>query len=139
MLENKITTLKTILKSCQTNAKLYRRKYKRMKKMDDIIDLFTSLLSGGSIALIIVGFTNPGCLIASAVLSGVNFVIVRLQDKYNLKHKYIQHNLSMQQYNDLMREISAVLTKNNLTSDEYQSYIEECYSKISLIEDTQLF
>jgi len=139
MLENKITTLKTILKSCQTNSKLYKRKYKKMKKIDDIIDLVTALLSGGSIALIIVGFTNPACLIASAILSGVNFVIVRLQDKYNLKHKYIQHNLSMQQYNDLMREISAVLTKNNLTSDEYQSYIEECYSKISLIEDTQLF
>lgn len=136
---NKIVILRNILKNCIVYSKLHKRKYKKMKKFDDIIDVSNSLLSGVSIGLLITGFEFPPLLIGSACLSGVHFVSSRLQDKYNFKLKYSNHHISLCQYNNLAREITAVLSKNNLSNQEYQNYIEECNDKISLIEDTQIF
>jgi hypothetical protein len=77
-------------------------------------------------------------LVASAICSGLSFIVSRTQDKINLKQKYTQHNLTIKQYSDLNREICSVLSKNHLTNEEYQAYIDEIYDKISLIEDTSL-
>lgn len=137
--KKKISILKDVLKECLENSKQCNIKYKRLKKFDDRLDVFSSFLSGSSIVLVLVGFEFPPCLIASAVLGGIDFIIKRGQDKYNYKQKYLQHNLTMLQYKELAREIRAVLTKNHMTSDEYQNYIEECNDKLSLIQDTQLF
>jgi len=136
---DKINILKEILKDCQNSSKNYKRKYKKTKRIDDMLDLTNALLSGTSISLIAVGFTIPPFLIASASLSSIAFILSRCQDKYNFKSRYTQNHLTLCQYNDLAREIRAVLSKNNLTSDQYQLFIEECYDKMSLIEDSQIF
>jgi hypothetical protein len=135
----KIKILKEVLKECLDHSKTYKSKYKKLKKFDDRLDVLSSFLSGGSIVLVLVGFEFPPCLVASAVLGSIDFVIKRGQDKYNYKQKYTQHHLTMLQYKDLAREIRAVLSKNHMTSEEYQNYIEECNDKLSLIQDTQLF
>lgn len=136
--ETKIKMLKCILKDCLTLSNLYRKRYLYLKKVDDRIDFFNATSSGTAIILIVIGFTNPVCLLASAILSGINFVVSRGQDKLNFKSKYTQHLTTFQQYTDLAREIQVVMTKNNLTSDQYQDYIDELTSKRSLIEDSQL-
>lgn len=135
----KIKILKGVLRDCIDQSKNYTKKYKKLKRFDDRLDVLSSILSGSSIILVVVGFTNPPCLVASAIIGGIDFIIKRGQDKYNYKQKYTQHNLTMLQYKDLAREIGAVLSKNHMTSQEYQNYIEECNDKLSLIQDTQLF
>lgn len=136
--KNKTKILRGIRDDCIKQMKAYKKKFKRLKRLDDIIDMTTATLTGISISLTITGMTLPPLLLASAITSGTSFIIDRVQDKYNLKSKYTQHNLTINQYNNLSREILAVLTKNNLTQDEYHNYIVEITDKISLIQDTAI-
>ena len=135
---NKRKILHDIKKDCYNKVKIYKKKYKKIKKIDDIIDMSCALMTGTSIALTISGFTIPPLLIASAVTSGASFCISRVQDKINFKSKYTKHNMTINQYNNLIREIITILTKNHLTPDEYHKYIIEVYDKISLIDDSAL-
>lgn len=136
--KEKVEILKRRLKTCLDLSKSFRKRYQKIKKWDDRIDFFNAISSGTAIILIVVGFANPPCLLASAVVSGVEFIVSRGQDKWNLKAQYTQHHTTHHQYNDLAREIQAVMSKNNMTSEEYQNYIEEINGKMSLIEDSQL-
>lgn len=136
---NKIIILKELLVDCLSHSKIYRKKYKKIKRLDDVFDVCNSLMSSSAIALIVVGFTIPPCLIISACLSGINLVGSRVQDKLKLKFKHNQHHLTMVQYIALAREITTVLSKNNLSSSDYQNYIEEVSDKLNLINDSQIF
>lgn len=136
--KDKVKLLKDVKKDLTTKINEYKKKYKKLKKYDDIIDASTSLLSASSISCTIIGMTLPPLLIVSASLSGISFIISRVQDKYNLKRRYEQHHLTINQYSNLVREIITVLTKNNLTSEQYHNYLTEVYDKISLIEDTSI-
>ena len=130
--------LRKIMSECNEKIKNHKSKYKKLKKIDELIDGTTALLTGCSITCTITGMTIPPLLIASAALSSTSFIISRVQDKYNLKRRYEQHHISINQYSNISREIITVITKNNLSSDEYQNYIVEIYDKISLIEDTSI-
>jgi len=135
---DKVKILRKLRKDCIDKIKIYKKKFKKLKRIDDAIDMMTATFTGVSISLTITGMTFPPLLIASATTSGFAFIIDRVQDKYNFKSKYTQHNLTINQYNNLAREILTVLTKNNLTPDEYHNYIVEITDKISLIEDTAI-
>ena len=54
---SKIAILKRIMKCSQENSKLFKKRYKKTKRIDDVLDVTNSILSGTSISLIIVGFT----------------------------------------------------------------------------------
>lgn len=136
--KDKIKVLRQIRSDCNDKIKKYKKKFKTLKRIDDFIDMMTATFTGISISLTISGMAIPPLLIASATTSGVAFIIDRVQDKYNFKSKYTQHNLTINQYNNLSREILAVLTKNNLSQNEYHNYIVEITDKISLIEDTAI-
>ena len=117
----------------------YKRRYKTLKYRDDIIDVITSGLNACSIAFVISSFANPILILVSGISSSIQFIINGIQNKINYKGRYNSHLLTFQQYSDLMREISTVLSKNNLSSEKYQTYIEEVNSKISLIEGFQRY
>ena len=137
--DKKIEILRTIKKECLAINEKYKAKYRKTKKIDDAIDASNALLTGTSISLTVIGLHTPPLLIASAAISGFSFIMSRIQDKVNFKAKYLQHNQTFSQYSHLAREITTVLNKNNLSSDEYLRYIQEVYDKLGLIEDSQLF
>lgn len=134
----KISLLRKIMNDCKHNVRIHRKKYKKLKKIDDILDGLSAFMTGTSITCTVMGMTLPPLLIVSASLSGSSFIMSRVQDKYNLKRRYETHKMSVLQYSNLQREILTVLTKNNLSSEEYHHYIQECYDKISIIEDNSL-
>lgn len=135
---NKREILKKLRNDCIVLSNKYKKKYKKYKRVDEAIEGFNSLISASSIACIITGMSIPPLLVASAILSGSSFIITRIQDKINIKSKYTNYNLSINQYSALGREISAVLSKNNLSTKDYQAYIEEINDKINLISDSAL-
>lgn len=136
--KKKVELLKKELKTILALSSAYQKKYRRLKSRDDLIDFGNSLLSGTAIICIIVGFANPVALISAGVLNGVAFIVNRAQAQWNLKHRYNTHKTTYDQYSALAREITTVLHKNNLTSEQYQEYLSEVYDKISLIQDSQL-
>ena len=137
-IHEKISILKEIRAQCINKSRDFRNRYKCTKSWDEVLEFLTATLSGISIALIVAGFDDPVCLLVSAIASATEFVLSRAQNQYNFKEKYGQLNTSLRQYNDLVREISTVLSKNHMSSSDYQDYIEEVNAKLSLIEDSEI-
>jgi hypothetical protein len=131
----KIQLIRKVMSDCKAKVKIHKAKYRKLKKIDDLVDATNALLTGASISCTILGIGAPPLLIVSASLSGISFISSRVQDKYNLKQRYEQHKMSIHQYSNITREITSILTKNNLSSEEYHNYLTELYDKISLIED----
>ena len=135
-IQTKIEALKKIKNTCKNNFIEYNNKYKKYKRIDDIIDFFASILNASSITLILSTPALPPLFIASAVCSSLQFIITRAQDKMKIKDKYNQFKTTSNQYDALRREILTVLSKNNLSNEEYESYLEEVNDKINLILDS---
>lgn len=137
-IHEKISILKDIRTNCLKKSTDFRNRYTCTKTWDEFLEFLTATLSGISISLIVAGFDSPTCLLISAITSATEFVLSRAQNQYNFKEKYSQLNTSLRQYNDLVREITTVLSKNHMSSNDYQDYIEEVHAKLSLIEDSEI-
>jgi len=137
-IEDKRKYLNELKDKCFEESRAYKKRYSKLKWRDDFIDVITSGMNSGVIALTISGFVLPPLLIASASLSGVSFVIQQGQRTYNLKRKYIQHDITIKQYDALAREISHTLYRNHMTSEEYDDFIEQVNDKMALIDDSRI-
>lgn len=136
--ESKRVLLEKIRDDCSKNVKHFKKRYKKCKKRDRILEFSTTFCQSSSTALIIGSFELPPLIIIAVSLSGCGFVLSRFNDKLNYKQKFMQHNNTIQQYNDLCRQITIVLAKNNMTSEQYHNYISDICQQISLIEDSQI-
>ena len=130
--------LRIIHKHCLGMAKHYKRRYKKLKRIDDIIDVSSTTLNMSAVALTISGFGAPPLLVASAVCAGLGLVISQAQKTYNSKTKLSNFNISVTQYEELCREINAVLYRNHMSSEDYQEFIEDINAKLSMIDDSRL-
>ena len=130
--------LKQIKLECIERSNKHCKRHKKLKRIDDRLDILCTCLSGISTALLVSGFMIHPLLIASACCSGISFVVSNVQRSYNFKNKYIQHNISYYQYLELAREINVVMSKNHLTNDEYREYIQDINNRINLFHDTEL-
>lgn len=137
-IEDKRKYLNELKDKCFEESKAYKKRYSKLKRRDDFIDVITSGMNSGVIALTISGFVLPPLLIVSASLSGVSFVIQQGQRTYNLKRKYIQHDITIKQYDALAREIISTLHRNHMSSAEYDDFIEQVNDKWALIDDSRI-
>ena len=137
-ISDKKKLLRDMAKDCIAKSKLYRKRHKKYKWIDDCIDLTNSILVGGSMSLTIMGITFPILLVPSAVLSGIAFVLSQAQRQYNLKHRYNMDSITCIQLQELSREISIVMRKNHMTNEEYEDFLNDVSNKLSLIEDTAI-
>jgi hypothetical protein len=128
--------LRQMAKECVEKSILYRRRHKKYKFRDDLIDMFTSSCVACSMSLTIVGITFPILLIPSAVLSGIAFIITQAQRQYDLKRRYNMDGITYTQLVELSREINIVIRKNHMTNEEYEDFVSDVSNKLSLIEDT---
>jgi len=137
-IKEKKELLKKIKNKCKIKSEQYIKRYKRLKKIDQRLDLTISFLNSANIALLISGLTFQPVLIGCLVCSSSTLILSRLQQSYNLKHKYNCHNNTVNNYNDIVREITNTLYRNHLTNEQLEDFIEYINSKISLIEDTTI-
>ena len=137
-INEKIKLLKNIHKNWVSQAVYYKKRYKKLKFKDDGIEILHTSLNMSAVALTISGFTLPPLLIASATCAGLSLVISQGQKTYQSKIKLANFNVAVVQYEEIAREITAVLTRNHMTSSDYQDYIEECNQKLAMIDDSRL-
>ncbi len=137
-IEDKREYLNNIKKDCDKLSIIYRKRYKKLKWRDDVIDVFTSSLNAGVIALTISGITLPPLLIASICCSATSYIITQAQRTYNLKRRYITHDMTYKQYIDIVRKIDAILQKNHMTTEEYDHFIDQIHDRLALIDDARL-
>lgn len=137
-IQDKKKLLKEIKNRCIKKSKEYKKRYKRLKKWDDRIDVLISFLNATNIALLICGFTFQPILFGCIACSSGSLVLSRVQQTYNFKHRYSTHQNTCNQYNDISREITNTLYRNHMTNEQLEDFLEYINSKLSIIEDTQL-
>jgi hypothetical protein len=137
-IESKKKLLKEIKNRCIKKSKEYKSRYKKLKRTSDRIDLLVSFLNSANIACLISGLTYPPVLFASIACSSLSLIISRVQQSYNFKHRYTTHNNTVNQYNDIAREITNTLYRNHLTNEQLEDFIEYINSKLSIVEDVQI-
>jgi len=137
-IEDKRKYLNNLKDICFNQSKKYKLRYRKLKHRSDMIDVATSSMTASVIALTISGFVIPPLLIVSCSLTGLSFVIQQGQKTYQFKRKYIQHSITITQYDALAREIISVLYRNHMTSNEYDEFIDAMNDKLALIDDTRI-
>ena len=137
-IQDKRKYLNKLKNICFEQSKKYKLRYRKLKFKDDMLDVATSCMTASVIAFTISGFVMPPLLIASASLTGVSFVIQQGQKTYQFKRKYIQHAITIAQYDALAREIIAVLHRNHMSSEDYDNFIEQMNDKMALIDDSRI-
>lgn len=137
-IEDKRKYLNNLKDICFNQSKKYKKRYRKLKFKDDMLDVATSSMTASVIAFTISGFVIPPLLIVSCSLTGLSFVIQQGQKTYQFKRKYIQHSITITQYDALAREIIAVLHRNHMTSNEYDEFIDAMNDKMALIDDTRI-
>jgi hypothetical protein len=137
-IKEKRKLLRDIHKKCMTEHKAYKRRYKKLKWKDDFVDVAHTSLNMSAVALTISGFGAPPLLIASATCAGMGLVLSQAQKTYNSKVKLTNYSVCVAQYDELAREITAVLHRNHMRSSDYQDYVEDVNAKLSMIDDQRL-
>jgi len=130
--------LTQIKDDCKKYSLKYHRLYKKLKWRDDVIDVISTSMNAGVIALTISGISFTPLLFVSIALSGVSYILSQAQKTYNLKRRYITHDMTHKQYIDVIRKIEAILQKNHLTGDEYDQFIDQIHDRIALIDDARI-
>ncbi len=137
-IQEKRRLLRTIHRTCLLQHKAYKKRYKQLKKRDDMVDIFHTTLNMSAVALTISGFGIPPLLIASATCAGLGLVLTQAQKTYNSKVRLTNYSVCVCQYDEICREITAVLHRNHMSSDDYQEFIENINAKLSMIDDSKL-
>ena len=137
-IEDKRKYLNNLKDICFNQSKKYKKRYRKLKFKDDMLDVATSSMTASVIAFTISGFVIPPLLIVSCSLTGLSFVIQQGQRTYQFKRKYVQHSITITQYDALAREIISVLHRNHMTSNEYDEFIDAMNDKLALIDDTRI-
>lgn len=136
--KDKRKLLKDIHRECIKQHLYYKKRYKKLKFRDDMVDILHTSLNMSAVALTLSGFGLPPLLIASASCAGLGLVLTQGQKTYQSKIRLTNFNVCVTQYEELAREITAVLHRNHMDSSMYQEYIEDVYQKMSLIDDSKL-
>ncbi len=130
--------LRDIHKKCMTEHKAYKKRYRILKKYDDLVDVAHTTLNMSAVALTLSGFGLPPLLIASATCAGMGLVLAQAQKTYNSKVKLTNYSVTVSQFDEIAREITAVLHRNHMQSEDYQDFIENVHAKLSMIDDSKL-
>ena len=137
-IKEKRKRLRELHKHCINQSNIYRKRYKRLKVKDDLCDVVHTTLNFSAMSMAISAITFPPLLIGSGVCSGLGLVIVQAQRTYNSKIRLTNYNVATLQYEELAREINAVLLRNHCSSKEYFEYIEDINAKLNMINDSRL-
>ena len=137
-IKDKRKTLRDLQRHCIIQSSYYRRRYKSLKMKDSICDVSSTVLNFSALSMALSAISFPPLLLASGACSGLGLIIVQGQRTYNSKVKLTNYNVACLQYEELGREINAVLLRNHCSSKQYLEYIEDVNAKLNMINDSRL-
>lgn len=130
--------LRRLQKICINDSKDYKKRYKRLKWISDVVEVAHTSLNMSAVALTLSGFGIPPLLIASACCAGAGMVLSQGQKSYRSQTRLTNYNVCVTQYDSIAREINSVLLRNHMSSKDYQEYIDDIHAKLDLIDDSRL-
>lgn len=138
IIRDKRSKLIEMKNECLEMSANYNKMSARLKKISDFFEITTSVLGTANVGLIVSGLSYPPLLIGGAVSSAISFVLSQIHRSSRINYKIERYDITSKQYNELARHIMSVMSKNNLTADQYSCFIDEINMQISFIADAQI-
>ena len=138
-LEEKKQMIEILIKEICGRRDKHRKVFLKLKKRNSFAKVLVNVCSAVSVSSLVISLTplSPIFLIVSLVSTSIGSVTMAITTGYKLSDKLEDHNRSFLLYSDLIRDYSAKLRRNHLTSIEYDDILDELNNRINLIESCE--
>lgn len=134
-------TLRRRLEELDAKARVYNKDHQKYLNYDTMCDVLVALLNFTIVSSIFIGGpvdNERAYLISSATLSTLAGLIFVFQRSFNFRSKYQSFQISSKQYKDLVRDISLLLARQNLTLEDCSRCLTDITQRLSVIEDSTI-
>lgn len=138
-LEEKKQMIEILIKEICKRRDKHRKVFLKLKKINSFAKVLMNVSSAISVSSLVISLTplSPVFLIVSLVSTSIGSVTLAIVTGYQLSQKLENHARSHLLYSDLIRDYSAKLRRNHLTSVEYDDILDELNNRINLIESSE--
>ena len=138
-LEEKRQMIEILIKEICKRRDKHRKVFIKLKKRNSFAKVLMNVCSAISVSSLVISMTplSPVFLIVSLVSTSIGSLSLAAVTGYQLSQKLENHARSHLLYSDLIRDYSAKLRRNHLTSVEYDDILDELNNRINLIESCE--
>ena len=136
----KLALINHLLDELVSKKVSYLKSWRKLRKVHDFLESFLIGCNSVAITNLVITLTviNPVTLIVGSVFSAISTIGSAAKTAYRLQEKVETLKTSYQQLADLEREVRAVLVKNHLSSEQYDTLLTDINHRLALIEDSAL-
>lgn len=135
-----VVQLETLLKCCESRKHKHYHAAAWYKSVNTSFTAGINVLNTLSITSLVISLsTLPAIVVLSLSCSSISALLSAISSVCTWHEKELRHFTSFNQYSDLARDISLVITRNNLTKEKIQHLMSNFNDRISLIEDSSLY
>ena len=137
--DTKYLVLKRMYDEISLKRTAHEKKFKKLKKYDDAIEVTTTVLDTLTVTSVVIAFAGLyPVLIGSLCTSSISFVVKSAQRSYNFRERYTKYLSTANQLYELQHDIEVTLSANGLTRDEISSMMGNIRDRLALINDNAL-
>jgi len=126
-----------ILNGVDRKKNLHKKRSMKYKNIDNIFDGILVALSTMTLSSVMLQYmdASPWVQLTSAIFGSLNMVGSTVKKTVGLSNKWSESKGIYTALNDLSREITILLARNHLTSDDLDVMMNDLHHRLSLIED----
>ena len=126
-----------ILDGVNRKKNLHKQRAMKYKNLDNIFEGILIALSTITLSTVVLQYMDesPLIMLTSAICSSLNMVGSTVKKTIGLSNRWAESKGIYTTLNDLSREITIMLAKNHLTSDDLDNMLNDFHHRLSLIED----
>jgi magnesium-transporting ATPase (P-type) len=134
----KLNLIKQVLQDVKKKKKEHYKKYVKLNNINTMLKTFVAVLNTISVCSLVLSFfpLSIVCQIISLSSTSISAIISSVVSAYELEHKLHSNQTSYLQYTDVLRDMSARIYRNGLSSEDLDYMLSEINSRLGLIEDT---
>jgi hypothetical protein len=135
--DKKLDLIKKVLKDIKKKKKEHHNKYVKLNNINTMLKTFIAVLNTISVCSLVLSFfpLSIVCQIISLSSTSMSAIISSIISAYELEHKLHSNQTSYLQYTDVLRDMSARIYRNGLSSEDLDYMLSEINSRLGLIED----
>jgi hypothetical protein len=135
--DKKLDLIKKVLKDIKKKKKEHYKKFADLNRINTLLKTLIAGLNTISVCSLVLSFfpLSIVCQIISLVSTSMSAIISSLKHAYELEHKVHSNQTSYLQYTDVLRDMSARIYRNGLSSEDLDYMLSEINSRLGLIED----
>jgi len=136
-IQHKKKLIGKILEGINRKKHLHRQRAMKYKNLDHIFEGILVAFSTVTLSSIVLQYmdASPYIMLVSAIFSSLNMVGSTVKKTIGLSNRWAESKGIHTALNDLSREVTIMLAKNHLSSEDLDNMLNDVHHRLSLIED----